>query len=148
MRRTVLLLMLGLLSTTLSIAAISVYVFHDVDKDKIGHLNQAFAGMCIESVVFTLIVGGGVALFTLAGRLLFRLKGYSPRAKLGLLLGIGVTVFQYPWEFAARKELPKLADSALSFYLVLAVVFCAIIIVRDSYKQMALPKSHADPLDS
>ena len=140
--------MLGLFGTALSIAAISVYIFHDVDTDKTGHLNQAFAGLCMESAIYTLIVGGGVALLALAGRRLFRLKGYSPRAKLGLLLGIGITVLQYPWEFAARKELPKFADYSLSFYLVFAIVFCAIIIVRDSFRQMALRKAQADPLDS
>jgi hypothetical protein len=84
-------LVLGILCTALFIAAISVYIFHDVDQDKIGHWTEAFAGLCVESVLFTLIVGGPVWLLTLLGRHLFHLRDYSPRAMLGLFLGIGVT---------------------------------------------------------
>jgi cell division protein FtsL len=138
MRRTILLLMLGLFCTALSSAAITVYIFHDVDKDMIGHWNEAFAGLCIESVLFTVVVGGGVALLTLLGRHIFRLKGYSPRAKLGLFLGIGVTVFQYPWDFVGRAAFPKLADSSLFLSLIVAIVLCSIVIVRDNFKQMKL----------
>jgi hypothetical protein len=75
MLRAILLLMLGVFCTALFSAAISVYIFHDVDKDKIGHWNEAFAGLCAESVLFTVVVGGGVALLTLLGRHLFHLKG-------------------------------------------------------------------------
>src|SRR5271167_3418117 len=99
MRRSIFLLMLGILCSALLCAAISVYLFHDVDKDKIGHWNEAFAGLCTESVLFTVVVGGGVALLTLLGQHLFHLKGYSPRSKLGVCLGTGVTVLQYPWDF-------------------------------------------------
>jgi hypothetical protein len=49
--------MLGIFCTALFVAAISVYIFHDVDHDKIGHWNEAFAGLCVESVSFTLIIG-------------------------------------------------------------------------------------------
>lgn len=58
MRRAILFLMLGIFGTALFAAALSVYMFHDVDHDKIGHWNEAFAGLCIESALFTLIVGG------------------------------------------------------------------------------------------
>jgi hypothetical protein len=148
MRRAILLLMLGIFCTALFSAAISVYIFHDVDQDKIGHWNEAFAGLCTESVLFTLVVGGGVALLTLLGRHLFHLKGYSPRSMLGLLLGVGVTVFQYPWEFVARKELPKLADASLSLYLVVAIVLCAIVIVRDNFRQMKLYQARTAAFDN
>jgi hypothetical protein len=67
---------------------------------------------------------------------------------LGLLLGIGVTVFQYPWEFAARKELPKLSDSSLYSYLVVAIVLCSIVIVRDNFRQMKLCQAPAASFDS
>jgi hypothetical protein len=148
MRRAILLLMLGIFCTALFGAAISVYIFHDVDQDKIGHWNEAFAGLCTESVLFTLVVGGGVALLTLLGRRLFHLKEYSPRAILGFLLGVGVTIFQYPWEFAARKELPKLADSFLSLYLVVAIVLCAFVIIRDNFRQMKLSQAPAAPFNN
>jgi hypothetical protein len=128
--------MLGTFCAALFSAAISVYIFHDVDKDKIGHWNEAFAGLCTECVLFTVIVGGGVALLTLLGRHLFRLKGYSPRSKLGFFLGIGITVLQYPWDFVGRTAFPKLADSSLTLYLIVAIVLCSIVMVRDNVRQM------------
>lgn len=143
MRRAILLLMLGILSTALLIAAITVYIFHDVDNDMIGHSNEAFAGLCTESALFTVLIGGGVALLTLLGRRLFHLKGYSPRAKLGLFLGIGVTVLQYPWDFIGRAVFPKLADSSLALYLIVAIVLCSIVIVRDNFRQMKLCQASA-----
>jgi hypothetical protein len=111
-----------------------------VDQDKIGHWNEAFAGLCTESVLFTLVVGGGVALLTLLGRRLFHLEEYPPRAMLGLL--------QYPWEFAARKELPKLADFSLSFYLVAAILLCTFVIIRDTFRQMKLSQAPAAPFNN
>ena len=64
MWRAILLLVLGVFCTALFSAAITVYMFHDVDKDMIRHWNEAFAGLCTESVLFTVVVGGGVALLT------------------------------------------------------------------------------------
>jgi len=148
MRRAILLLMLGIFCTALLSAAISVYIFHDVDKDQIGHWNDAFAGLCTESVLFTVMVGGGVALLTLLGRHLFHLKGYSPRAKFGLFLGIGATALQYPWDFVGRTAFPKLADSSLSLYLIVAIVFCSIAILRDSFRQKKLRQAPASSFDS
>lgn len=135
MRRSILFLMLGIFCTSLFIAAISVYVFHDVDHDQIGRWNEAFARLCVEGVLFTLTVAGPAWLLTLLGQRLFHLRDYSPRPKLGLFLGIGLTIFQYPWEFAGRKLFPRLADSFLSFYLIAAIVLCAIVLLRDSFMQ-------------
>jgi hypothetical protein len=140
--------MLGIFGTALFCAAITVYIFHDVDKDKIGHLNEAFAGLCAESVLFTVVVSGGVALLTLLGRHFFHLKGYSARARLGLLLGISVTVLQYPWDFIGRAAFPKLADASLSLYLIVAIVLCAIALVRDNFRQMNLCHAPANSSDS
>ena len=148
MRRAILHFMLGMISTALFIAAATVYVFHDVDNDKIGHWNQAFGGLVTECILFTLIVGGGVALLTLLGRQLFHLKGYYPHAKLGFYLGIGVTVLQYPWDFAGRALFPKLANSSLALYLVLAIVISAVVLVRDTLKQMRLSQEPAAAQDS
>ena len=141
-------LMLGILCTALFTSAIAVYIFHDVDQDKSGHWTEAFAGLFAESVLFTLIVGGSVWLLTLLGRRLFHLRDYSPRATLGLFLGIGLTVFQYPWEFAARKFSPTLAESALSFYLVIAIVLCTVVLLRDNFRQMKLRKALETELSS
>jgi hypothetical protein len=141
-------LMLGILSAALLLSAVSVYLFHDVDKDMIGRWNEAFAGLCTESVLFALIVGGGVTLLTLLGRHLFHLKGYSPRAKLGFILGIAVTALQYPWDYVGRLAFPKLADSSLGLYLMVAIVLCSIVIVRDNFRQMRLCEATASSFDS
>jgi hypothetical protein len=140
--------MLGIFCTALLSAAISVYIFHDVDKDQIGHWNEAFAGLCTEGVLFTVIVSGGVALMTLLGRHLFHLKGYSPRSKLALFLGIGVMVLQYPWDFVGRAAFPELADSFLSFYLVFAIVLCSIVLVCDNLRQKKLCQALSAQIDS
>ena len=140
--------MSGILCTALLSDAVSVYIFHDVDKDKIGHWNEAFAGLCIEFVLFTVIVGSGVALLSLLGRKLLHLKGYSPRSKLAFLLGVGVTVIQYIWDFAGRAAFPKFADSSLLLYLIVAIVLCSIVIVRDNFRQMKLCQASAAQFDS
>jgi hypothetical protein len=64
---------------------------------------------------------------------------------LGLFLGIGVTMFQYPWEFAVRKLAPKLAESALSLYLVVAIVLCIVVLLRDNFRQMKLRRALGTP---
>jgi hypothetical protein len=138
MRRAILLFMLGILCAALFVAAVSVYAFHDVDKEQIGHWNEAFAALCTEGVLFALIVGGGVAVLTLLGRHLFHLSGYSPRLKLVFFLGVGVTLLQYPWDLVSRVVLPKLADASLSVFLAIAIVFCSIVFVRDAFRQRKL----------
>jgi len=86
----------------------------------------------------TLIIGGGVALLVFLGRTLFHLKGYPPRLKLVFPLGIGVSILQYPWDFIGRVLFPKLEDFSLSLYLLVAIVVCAIVIIRDSFRQKKL----------
>ena len=148
MREAILLFILGIFCAALLSDGISVYIFHDVDEDKIGHWNEAFAGLCAESVLFVVIVGGGVALLTFLGRRFYHLKGYSPRAKLGLFLGIGVTVLQYPWDFVGRAAFPKLADFSLALYLIVAIVLSSIVIIRDTFRQMKLCQASAASFDS
>lgn len=145
MLRSLRFLLLGIFCAFLFTAAISVYVFHDVDQDKIGHWNEAFAGLCIEGVLFTLVVGVPAWLLTLLGRRLFRLRDFSPRPTLALLLGIGVAVFQYPFELAGRKLFPRLADSFLTFYLAAAIVVCTVVLLSDNFKQMKLRKAPEPP---
>ena len=145
MWRAILLLMLGIFCTALFLDAISVYVFHDVDQGKIGHWNEAFADLSIETVVFTLIISGSVWLLALLGRQLFNLRGYSPRARTGLFLGIAATVFQYPFESVGRRLVPNLAESFLSFYLVAAILLCTAVLLRDIFKQLKLRKALEPP---
>ncbi len=142
MRRSIFFLMLGIFCTALIGSAISVFLFHDVDQDKIGHWNEALAGLCTESVLFTLIICGAVGLLTWLGRRLFRLKAYSPRAMLGLFLGIGLTTFQYLWDFAVRRKLPKFANFSLAVYLAVAIVFCTAALLRDNFNQKKSSAAH------
>ncbi|MEI9968664.1 MAG: hypothetical protein WDM87_08600 [Terracidiphilus sp.] len=144
MWRAILLFMLGILCAALFVAAVSVYAFHDVDKEQIGHWNEAFAALCIEGVIFTLIVGGGVALLALLGRYVFHLAGYYPRLKLVFFLGVAVTLLQYLWDFVSRVALPQLADASLSAFLVIAIVLCSTVFVRDAFRQMKLSQGGKD----
>ena len=136
MWRSMSFLMLAIFGTALPADAISVYILHDVDHDRVGHWNEAFAGLCTESVLFALVIGVTVGLLTLLGRYLFHLRGYYPRAKLSLFLGIGVTVFQYPWDIFGRMAFPTYGDFSLSIFLIVAIVLCTIILLRDNFRQM------------
>ena len=138
MRRSILSLALGIICTFLAVSAISVYVFHDVDRDMIGHLNEAFTSLCVEGILFTVIISAPVWLFMFLGQHLLRLSGYSPRAKLSLFLGIGVVIFQYPCDFLARRTIPQLADTALSCYLIFSILVCSVVLLRDTFRQKKL----------
>ncbi len=135
MRRSIFLLISGLSGTALLIAAISVYLLHDVDQEQMSHLNAAFAGLFLESVLFGLIIGGLTGLLVLLGRFFLRRTSHSPRAMLALSLGIGVALIQYPWDFTIRKAFPKFADLSLGGYLIAATVFCAAVLLRDILSQ-------------
>jgi hypothetical protein len=133
--------MLGIFCGAILAGAISVYVFHDVDQDKIGHLNDAFAGLSIEAGVFGLMVGGPVWLLVLLGRRFLNLRDYSPRASISFSLGITVAVFQYPFEFIGRRLVPNLTEFFLSFYLLAAILLCTAVLLRDMFKQLKLRKA-------
>jgi len=145
MWRAILSLLLGIFCTAFVLNAISVYILRDVDQGQIGHWNEAFADLSIETVVFTLIISGSVWLLALLGRQLFNLRGYSPRARIGLFLGIAATVFQYPFEFVGRRLVPNHAESVLSFYLVAAIFLCTAVLLRDTFKQLKLRKALEPP---
>ena len=138
MRWSIIFLISGILFGALFVDAVSVYVLRDVDHDQIGHLNAAFAGLCTESVIFALLIGVSAGLLTLIGRALLHLRSHSPRAKLSLFLGIGVTVFQYPSDYIARRAFPRFGDAALYSYLVIAIVVCTTVLLRDNFGQMKL----------
>lgn len=70
------------------------------------------------------------------GRRLFRMRNASSRPKLALVLGVFLPILQYPWEFAGRIVTPKLEDSALSFYLIAAVVICTAVLLWDNFTQL------------
>lgn len=138
MRRSMLFLVSGIFWAALFVNAVSVYLLWDVDHDQIGHLNAAFAGLCAESVIFALLIGVSASLLTFVGRQLLHFGGYSPHERLSLFLGIGVTVMQYPWDYIARWAFPRSAGLALYLYLVIAVVVCTVVLLRDTFRQMKL----------
>ena len=148
MRRAILLLTLGIFFTALVVAFLSVYVFHDVDQDKIGHWNEAFADLAIEAVIFSLIISIPTWVLALSGWYLLHLGGYPPRAGVGLALGILVTVCQYPFEFLGRKLVPNLAGLFLSIYLVAGVLLCTAILVVDTRRQKVQRALEADSIRS
>ncbi|MDE3201665.1 MAG: hypothetical protein KGN79_12175 [Acidobacteriota bacterium] len=145
MRRALLLFTLGIFGAFLAVGVVSVYVFHDVDKGMASNLNGAFVELCEEGVLFTLLISGGVSAITSLGRLMLRLKSSSPRPKLALILGIGTTVLQYPWDYAGRVFLPQFADTSLLIYLVLAVVACTITLLADTWRQSRRQALHFMP---
>jgi len=53
----------------------------------------------------------------------------------GFFLGVGVAVIQYAWDYSTRVLFPNLADLSLYFYLVAAIVFSTVFILRDAVKQ-------------
>ena len=119
----------------LPIAAASVYLLHDVDRDMLGRLNDAFLGLCTESTLFALVVGGAAGLLATLGRSVLHLGGYSPRAITGFFAGIGVTICQYPWDIVARKLFPGLQQTSLSVYIFVAMFACVVVLLRDAFKQ-------------
>jgi len=135
MFRSIRSLLLGILCASLLIDAIAVYVLRDVDQNQIGHWNEAFTGLCVESILFSLIIVGPVWLLTFLGLRLFHLKNHFPRAMLALLLGIGATVIQYPLELATRKLLPKLTEFFLGSYLIATIVLCTVVLLYDSFRR-------------
>ena len=142
MWRAISLFILGVFCAALFNAAVSVYILHDVAVEQTGHWNEAFASLCSESILFTVIIGGGVAVLTAVGRFVFRLSGYAPRWKLVLFLGIGVSLIQYPWDFVSRAVFPKLADASLFAYLIVAIVVCSCVFVGDALRQRKLGQAY------
>ncbi len=141
MRRSIIFLLAGILCAVLIISIVSVYLLRDVDHDQVGHLNAAFAGLFAEGAIFGLIVGGGTGLLTLLGKKLFGLNGAFGRGQRSFLLGVSITVLQYPWDLASRKISPKFADLSLSVYMVVAVVLCTVIFLYGNARQRAPEKA-------
>ena len=61
-----------MLVAVLPVNAVSVYVLHDVDKDRVGRWNLAFLELCEEFLIFSALATGLFLLFLWAGRALLR----------------------------------------------------------------------------
>jgi len=126
---------LGILAAATLTNAAAVYLFHDVDADRVGNLNLAYRDLTLEFFVYGFVLSVIFLLSVWIGSLVFRLRGTLPNLKLGLTLGIVVTILQYPAEFAVRKLAQGFAEIFLLGYLLVSPVCCAAIILLNSRKR-------------
>jgi hypothetical protein len=135
MWRVVLSFFCGVCLSALLLGAISVYVFHDVDKDLVGKWNIAFRYLAGEVLLFGLLVTLGTAILTQIGRMVAGLRSTVPAPKLGFILGASIGLVQYPFEFLVRK----LADEHYNFwsyaYIALSILVPSAVFVAASRKQ-------------
>jgi len=112
------------------------YLLHDVDADRIGKWNLAFWELTLEFFIFSLVLTVSFFLLTWIGIMVFRLRQVELNFKLGLVLGIGVMLVQYPAEFTVRKLAPgHSADSLLLGYILLSPICCAAIVLLSAHKR-------------
>jgi hypothetical protein len=102
----------------LLLSAVSVYVFHDLDKQLIGKWDLAFRDLAGEVLVFALMVARGTAVLTQIGRMVAGLRPAVPTPKLGLIAGASIGLVQYPFEFL----LPNVADEQCDFWIYAYIV--------------------------
>jgi hypothetical protein len=145
MWRAILSLALAIFFTALAISIASVYVFHDVDQGEVGRWSEALANLSLESVIFSLLISLPVWLLAGLGRYLLRLRGFAPRSTTAVFLGVALTVCQYPFELFGRKFAPDLRSGFLTGYMIAAVLFCTVALLRDAHRQK-LAQSKFDPV--
>jgi hypothetical protein len=126
---------LGIFAAAIFTNAVAVYLFHDVDADRIGKLNLAYWELTLEFFAFGLVMAIIFLLLTWVGALVFRLRHVPPNPRLSFVLGIVVTVLQYPAEFAVRKLAGDSADAFLLGYLLLGPVCCAAVVLLNRHKR-------------
>jgi hypothetical protein len=121
----------GLMITVLPVNFISVYLLHDVDKDRMGRWNLAFLELCQEFLLFGLVVTGLFLFFLWCGRALLRIPA-SSNYVLAFFMGVLVIVVQYPVERAGRAVFQSRDDIVLNLYLLLSPLFCAVLFLLKS----------------
>jgi uncharacterized membrane protein SpoIIM required for sporulation len=122
MWRVVLSFFRGVCLSALLLGAVSVYVFHDVDKDLIGKCNIAFRYLAGEVLFFGLLVTLGTAILTQIGRMVAGLRPAVPPTKLGFIVGVSVGLVQYPFEFLVRKVANEHYDFWIYTYIGLSIL--------------------------
>jgi hypothetical protein len=116
--------------------AVAVYLLHDVDADRIGKWSLAYWELTREFFVFGLVLTASFFLLTWIGTLLFGLRHVAPNLRLGLILGVAVTLLQYPAEYIVRELTAEhSADTFLLGYIVLSPISCAAVVLVDAYKR-------------
>jgi len=121
----------GLMITVLPVNFISVYLLHDVDKERVGQWNLAFFELCEEFLLFGLVVTGLFLFFLWCGRALLRIPT-SSNYVLAFFMGVLVIVVQYPVERAGRAFFQSRGDVVLNLYLLLSPLFCAVLFLIKS----------------
>lgn len=131
----------GVAVSALPVNALSVYVFHDVDKNRMGQWNRAFGELMVEFLLFSTITALFLLVFLALGRRFIRPSVSEFHPGLSFLLGCGLLVFQYIFDILVRVFIPSMYDLMLGTYLLIGPAFCAAILLR-SGTQRAQP-SHA-----
>jgi hypothetical protein len=127
---------LGTLASAMFTNAVAVYLLHDVDADRIGKWNLAYWELTREFFVFGLVVTILFFLLAWIGTLVFGLGHVAPNLRLGLILGIAVTLLQYPAEYIVRGlTAGHSADTFLLGYIVLSPISCASVVLMDAHKR-------------
>src|ERR1700691_4432472 len=96
--------------------AVAVYLLHDIDADRMGQLNFAYWELTLEFLAYSLLVAVCFFLLTWIGRMVFRLRDARLNPRLGFVLGMAVTLLQYPAELAVRRLSPAYTDTFLLGY--------------------------------
>ncbi len=114
-----------MLITVLPVNFISVYLLHDVDKERAGQWNLAFFELCEEFLIFSMVVTGLFLFFLWCGRVLLRIPP-SSNYVLAFSMGVLVILVQYPIELAGRAVLPSWEDVVVTLYLLVSPLLCAV----------------------
>jgi hypothetical protein len=114
----------GMTIVALPLNAISVYLLHDVDRDRVGQWNLAYLELCEEFLILAALTLTIFLFLTLLGRILFRLQELPANTKLAFVLGILLILAQY---FPVRK------DMVLGLYPFLSLIVCAALLLWDNF---------------
>ena len=115
--------------------AVSVYIFHDVDKELIGKWNIAFRDLLGELLLFGFLVVLVAGALTQLGRLIAKLRPAVPSPKLGFIVGVCVALAQYPVEYITRKIAVEHYSFGLDLYIILSVVIPSVVFIVACRKQ-------------
>ena len=120
-----------MVAAVLPVNFISVYLLHDVDKERVGRWNLAFFELFEEFLLFSLVVTGLFLFFLWCGRALLRIPA-SSNYVLAFSMGVLVILLQYPIEVGGRAVLPAWEDVVLTLYLLLSPLICAVVFLIKS----------------
>lgn len=127
---------MGIFAAAMFTNAVAVYLLHDVDVDRIGKWNLAYWELTIEFLAFGLVLAVCFFLVIWIGAVVFGLRDVTLNLRLGFVLGIAVTLIQYPAEFTVRKLMAGHSSGGfLLGYMLLSPVCCAALILLNSHKR-------------